>query len=67
MRRAVLIGAALVLLLLCGGCAGAPETEPSAADPVPITAWPENDFTAGLPESGLGHGSGGTGSVQPVL
>lgn len=50
MRRAVLIGAALVLLLLCGGCAGAPETEPSAADPVPITAWPENDFTAGLPE-----------------
>lgn len=50
MRRAVFIGAALVLLLLCGGCAGAPETEPSAADPVPITAWPENDFTAGLPE-----------------
>lgn len=51
MRRLVwALGLALLAALVLGGCGRTQAQPQEAALPTPIEAWPDNEFTAGLPE-----------------
>lgn len=52
MRRSISLGLVLlaVLMLILAGCGGRNPPQGSVAQPTAIEAWPDNEYTAGLPE-----------------
>lgn len=50
MRRRFCLGLALLAALVLAGCGGRNAPQESVAQPTAIEAWPENEYTDGLPE-----------------
>lgn len=50
MRRLFCLGLALLAVLTLVGCGGRGRYQEPVAQPTAIEAWPDNGFTAGLPE-----------------
>lgn len=50
MRRILSLGLALLAALMLAGCGGQEPSRAAVAPPTTIAAWPDNEYTAGLPE-----------------
>ena len=50
MRRSISLGLVLLAVLIWAGCGGRNTPQGSVAQPTAIEAWPDNEYTAGLPE-----------------
>ena len=50
MRRSISLGLVLLAVLILAGCGGRNTPQGSVAQPTAIEAWPDNEYTAGLPE-----------------
>lgn len=50
MRRLFGLGLALLAMLVLAGCGGPKSPQSTVAGPTAIEAWPENEYTDGLPE-----------------
>ena len=50
MRRLFGLGLALLAVLVLAGCGGPKSQQSTVAGPTAIEAWPENEYTDGLPE-----------------
>lgn len=50
MRRSFSLGLVLLAVLMLAGCGGRNSTQGSVAQPTAIEAWPDNEYTDGLPE-----------------
>lgn len=50
MRRSFRLGLVLLAVLMLAGCGGRNSPQASVAQPTAIEAWPDNEYTDGLPE-----------------
>ena len=50
MRRSFSLGLVLLAVLMLAGCGGRNSPQGSVAQPTAIEAWPDNEYTDGLPE-----------------